>query len=181
MLGTRGTFASPERISTHFHLHEGDVVADLGAGSGQYMKLLSDAVGKSGRVYLCEIQKQLVESLGQNSQNQRLSNVRTLWCDIEAPGGIKLNDGALDVALLSNILFQFEDKDAALTEISRVLRKGGRLFVIDWTDSFGGLGPHPNHVVTEASARTLFEGAGFSLDRDFPAGEHHYGLAFRKI
>ena len=178
--GINGTFANPEKICSHFHLHKGDNVADLGAGSGQYMKLLSDAVGNEGRVYLCDIQKSLVELLGNRAQELRLQNVRTLWCDIEAKNGIKLKDSALDAVLLSNILFQLEDKEQAITEISRVLRKGGKLFIIDWTDSFAGLGPSPDSVVTEDMARALFENVGFTLERDFPAGDHHYGIALRK-
>lgn len=178
--GRQGAFANPEKITTHFHLREGDVVADLGAGSGQYMKLLSDAVGESGKVYLCEIQKPLVESLGNRAQELHLSNVRTLWADLEHPGGVKVNDDALDAALLSNVLFQIEDTDAAVKEIHRILRPGGKLFVIDWTDSFGGLGPRAQDVVPEADAQSLFESAGFTLLSDFPSGDHHYGLIFRK-
>lgn len=176
----QGTFANPEKITTHFHLREGDVVADLGAGSGQYMKPLSDAVGKSGKVYLCEIQKPLVEALGNRAQELRLSNIRTVWADLEHPGGVKVRDQELDAALLSNVLFQIEDKNAAVTEIMRILRPGGRLFVIDWADSFGGLGPRANDVVSETSARSLFEGAGLTFLSDFPAGDHHYGMTFRK-
>ena len=51
---------------------------------------------------------------------------------------------------------------------------------IDWTDSFGGLGPQPGHVVIESEATTLLTKAGFTCERTFPAGEHHYGIACRK-
>lgn len=175
-----GTFANPEKISTHFHLHEGDVVADLGAGSGQYMKPLSDAVGESGKVYLCEIQKQIIDSLENRARELHLKNVRTVWADVETAGGVKINDGTLDAAILSNTFFQFEDKEDAVTEIKRLLRSGGKLFFIDWTDSFGGLGPHPDSVVEESEAKKIFEANGFTFERDFQAGDHHYGLSFRK-
>lgn len=177
---TFGKFVDPKIASSHFHLQEGDVVADFGAGSGHYMKPLSTAVGPSGKVYLCEIQKELVDALGVSSREQRLSNVFPLWCDIEALGGIKLSDGVLSAGLLSNVLFQFTNKESALREIARVLKKGGKLIVIDWTDSFGGLGPQTGSVITEADARKLLERAGFSYERTFPAGDHHYGLVYRK-
>jgi arsenite methyltransferase len=181
MQGTlSGKFIDPQVVCSHFHLREGDVVADFGAGSGHYMKPLSHAVGSSGKVYLCEIQKNLVESLGHKMHELHLRNVSPLWCDLEAPGGIKLKDASLDAGLISNTLFQFVHKEVALTEIARVLRKGAKLFIIDWTDSFGGLGPHPGHVVSMDEARRLAENAGFSFDREFPAGAHHYGFACRK-
>jgi hypothetical protein len=55
------------------------------------------------------------------------------------------------------------------------------VFVIDWTDSFGGMGPRTADVVDKETATALFETQQFILEREFPAGDHHYGLAFRKI
>lgn len=175
-----GKFADPSAIITHFHLHEGDSVADFGAGSGHYLADLSHAVGQNGKVYACEIQKNLVETLGILIREQHLNNVHTLWCDTEAPQGTKLTDEVLHAVLISNMLFQCTDKVAPLTEAFRTLRRGGKLFLIDWTDSFGGLGPHPTHVFTEAMGRSTAESVGFVFERAFPAGDHHYGLAFRK-
>ncbi len=177
---TIGKFAEPRIVCSHFHLREGDSIADFGAGSGHYMKPLSEAVGKSGKVYLCEIQKALVEGLGIKAREQHLLNVHPVWCDFETIGGTKLKDGTLDAGLISNTLFQATDKEIALKEVARVLRKGGKLFIIDWTDSFGGLGPQPGHVVREEDAKVLAQSVGFTFDRSFPAGEHHYGLAFRR-
>jgi ubiquinone/menaquinone biosynthesis C-methylase UbiE len=175
-----GKFVDPGITTTHFHLREGDVVADFGAGSGHYLKPLSEAVGKSGLVYACEIQKNLVDALGVKANEQRLTNVRPVWCDIETVQGTKFKDASLDAALLSNVLFQFENKDAALTEVARALRPGGKLFLIDWTDSFGNLGPRPEDVVREFDARPMLERAGFICEHTFPAGDHHYGLLCHK-
>lgn len=175
-----GRFVEPHIVCSHFHLREGDAVADFGAGSGHYMQPLSVAVGKSGKVYMCDIQKNLVEALGNRARELRLSNIHPVWCDLEAAGGTKMHDAILDAGLLSNTLFQIEAKEVALQEIARVLRKGAKLFIIDWTDSFGGLGPHPEHVLREDDAKVLVEKAGFTVERTFPAGDHHYGLACRR-
>jgi ubiquinone/menaquinone biosynthesis C-methylase UbiE len=177
---TFGRFVEPSAAVTHFHLKPGDSVADFGAGSGHYMKPLSDAVGTSGKVYLCEIQKNLVDALTVRAHELRLANIHPVWCDLEAENSMKLKDASLDAGLLSNTLFQLTDKPKALKEIARVIRKGGKLFVIDWTDSFGGLGPHPKDVIREADAAALLSAAGFTVERTFPAGDHHYGLACRR-
>ncbi len=176
-----GQFVQPEIVSTHFHIREGDKVGDFGAGSGFFSKVLSKLVGASGRVYACEIQKPLVDKLGLLVRSERLSNVEVLWCDVEASGGTKLADGLLDAGVLVNTLFILENKEVALREIARVMRKGGKFFLIEWTESFGGIGPHPSHVVHETTARSLAEAAGFSFERSFPAGDHHYGISFRKV
>ncbi|MFT7644447.1 MAG: ubiquinone/menaquinone biosynthesis C-methylase UbiE [Candidatus Paceibacteria bacterium] len=176
-----GRFVMPDVVATHFHLNEGDIVADFGAGSGFFLKSLSTAVGETGRVFACEIQKMLVEKLGELARQQGFSNIHPLWCDLEEENGIKIGTGELDTAILVNTLFIIENKETAIKEMARTVRKGGKFFVIDWTESFSGMGPQPGHVVTTDMATALFEANGFVLDREYPAGEHHYGLAFRKI
>ena len=176
-----GKFVVPEIVATHFHLREGDSVADFGAGSGYYLKVLTNGVGPTGKVYACEIQKPLVEKLGEFARSQGFSNVMPLWCDLEELGGINIPDNTLDVGLLINTLFQFELKNIALQEIRRVIKPGGVLHVIDWTESFGGLGPQPAQVLTMQAAIDLLETEHFAFEREYPAGDHHYGIAVRKI
>lgn len=176
-----GRFVTPDAISTHFHLKEGDVISDFGAGSGFFIKTFSEKVGPEGKVYACEIQKQLVERLGEHARVQGLHNIHPLWCDLEEANGIKIPDGELDVAILINTLFVIEDKETAVKEMGRTLRRGGNFFVVDWTESFSGMGPVPENVIVADEAINLFESNGFIFERDYPAGEHHYGLAFKKI
>lgn len=173
-------FVVPEVVATHFHIREGDQVADLGAGGGFFLKVLSKSVGPNGKVYACEIQKSLVEKLGETARLQGLLNIVPLWCDLEEVRGIKISDSQLDAAILVNTLFCFEKKDVALTEFRRILKPGGVLHVIDWADSFGGLGPQPSQVVTKEAAIALVESQGYVMEREFPAGDHHYGFSARK-
>lgn len=173
-------FVEPSAVATHFHFRSGDRIADFGAGSGYFLKTLSNAVGPDGKVYACDVQKNHVEKLGNLAEEEHLGNVETLWCDLETSGGIKLADDLLDGAVLINTLFQLEDKKVALPEMARTLRKGAKFIVIDWTESFAGLGPSPDMVVGEENVKELATAAGLQYERDFPAGAHHYGLAFRK-
>lgn len=176
-----GRFVIPEMVITHFHIKEGDVVSDFGAGSGFFLKSLSKAVGENGKVFACEIQKQLVEKLGELARLQGLNNIHPLWCDLEEPKGIKIGNGELDVAILVNTLFMIEDKVTAVQEMARTMRPGGKFFVIDWTESFSGMGPNVKNVITAAEATNLFESNNFIFEREYPTGDHHYGLAFRKV
>jgi len=176
-----GRFVVPEVVVSHFNLQEGDSVADLGAGSGFFLESLSKAVGGTGRVYACEIQRALVDKLGDYIRVKGLGNVDVLWSDIEAPGGTKIPDGALDAAINVNTFFQFENKSAALSEVHRILKTGGNFHLIDWQESFAGMGPAPSAVVTKETATDLAEENGFVLVREFPAGDHHYGLTFRAV
>lgn len=174
-------FVDPNMVVSHFHVREGDAVADFGAGSGFFVEVLARLVGSSGRVYACEIQRELVEKLGVLVRTKGLSMVDPLWCDLEMQGGVKIADQTLDVGIMVNTLFQLEEKEIAVGEVNRTLRSGGKFFVIDWSESFGGIGPEPTQVVSEKNAQAIIEGLGFVFERSFDAGDHHYGLAFRKI
>lgn len=174
-------FVIPSVVTSHFHIREGDAVADFGSGVGFFIPELSKRAGVAGRVYACEIQKGLIERLGVQAHEQGNHNVQPLWCDIEEQNGIKIPDGTVDIGLLINTLFIVDDKVTAIREMSRTLRKGGKFIVIDWTESFGGLGPTPEHVVSAEETKALFENEGFIYESDYPAGAHHYGLAFKKL
>lgn len=174
-------FVVPEIVASHFHIREGDIIADYGAGSGFFLPALSTRTGATGKIYACEIQKALVEKLSAQAHSQNLGNVFPLWCDLEEENGIKIQTGTVDVAVLINTLFLIEDKNTAVKEMGRVLREGGKFFVIDWTESFAGMGPQAEHVVSPEETKALFESNGFIFEREFESGAHHYGLAFRKL
>jgi ubiquinone/menaquinone biosynthesis C-methylase UbiE len=178
---TIGRFVVPHVVASHFHIRAGDVVADFGAGVGYFIETLATLVGAEGRVYACEIQKDFVEKIGTLARSKGLAQVQPLWADVEEVGGSKIPDGVLDVAIMVNTFFQFEDRQSALKEVERTLRVGGKFFLIDWSESFGGLGPQPEHVVLQDTAIAEGETAGFSFERSFDAGDHHYGLAFRRV
>lgn len=180
MTETLQRFVEPTVVISQFHIRPGDTVADFGAGRGYFLAPLAAAVEDEGVVYALEIQKNLVETMGEQVRSENLNQVRVIWCDLEESEGTTLEADSLDIALMTNTLFQLEDKASALTEVVRTLRSGGKFCLIDWSESFGHLGPEPGAVVEEAAARALAEAAGLVFDRSFPAGDHHYGLAFRK-
>ena len=65
-----------------------------------------------------------------------------------------------------------------LNELKRVMKRGGRLLVVDWAGSYDGLGPPKERVVSEYVATDLFVSAGFHKVKDFRAGPHHYSIVF---
>jgi ubiquinone/menaquinone biosynthesis C-methylase UbiE len=173
-------FLKPDSTVAHFHLCEGDRVADFGAGSGHFSFEMAKAVGNSGRVFAVEIQKNLAEAIQLEARKKRQNNIDVIWGDLESGKGVRLANGSLNAGLLSNTLFQAQNKEQVLREISRAIEVGGKLFLIEWADSFGGVGPQSSDIIPEMQARALAEGVGFVLERSFPAGAHHYGLAFRR-
>jgi len=169
-------FSEPEKIINTLELKDGMQVADIGAGSGFYSLAAAKAVAPSGKVFSIDIQKELLDRLKDESERQNTPNVTTVWGNAENADGTRLRPDSIDLVIIANTLFQIENKIATIKEISRILKTGGRVLVVDWSDSHGGLGPKSDQVLFADSAQKLFEDEGFTLDVSLPCGEHHYGL-----
>jgi ubiquinone/menaquinone biosynthesis C-methylase UbiE len=171
-------FSDPRSNVLQMGLREGMKVGDFGAGSGHFSIAASAVVGQDGRVYAIDVQEEVLKHLHDSAQRAGRRNIETIWGNIEVLGGTKLREQSLDAVILSNTLFQLEDKDVAIKEIMRVLKHGGKLLVVDWAGAYGGMGPTPHHVVTEHQAEELFITGGFYKVKDFRAGPHHYAILF---
>ncbi len=158
-------------------LREGDIVADLGAGTGFYSIPAGHIVTK-GKVYAVEIVKDFLVTIKNKVRDAHLNNVEILWGNVEKLGGTKIGDGVLDAVIASNVLFQVEDKQNFVLEIKRILKKGGKVLLVDWSDS-SVLGA--KNAVPKVKAREIFEKKGFAFDREINTGEHHYGMILVKL
>lgn len=171
-------FSEPRENVMHLKLHNGMKVADLGTGTGHYARAAAAIVGREGKVYAIDVQEDVLKHASLNMPAHGHGVVSYVWGDIERAGGTKLQSGALDAAILANALFQVADKGGLVAEVKRILKPGGKLLVVDWAGSYGGVGPAPEHVVTEHAAEELFIGEGFHKAEAFRGGPHHYGLVF---
>lgn len=172
-------FAHPVRNVDVFGVEPGMTIADFGSGSGAYVLAIAEALEHFGRVYAVDIQRDLLKRTLNEATRKGLRVVEARWGDLEESEGSKLSKSSIDLVLVSNLLFQVADKPAVLREAKRILKPGGRLVIIDWAESFGGLGPIEKHVFTKDETLTLAESEGFALLKEFVAGAHHYGLIFR--
>jgi ubiquinone/menaquinone biosynthesis C-methylase UbiE len=171
-------FSDPRANVLQMGLREGMKVGDLGAGSGHYTIAASKVVGTSGRVYAIDVQEDVLRHLHDSALRSECRNVETIWGNFEKLRGTTLRDQTLDGVILSNVLFQLDDKEGTIQEIKRILKPGGKLLVVDWAGAYGGMGPAPHHVVTENKAEELFINGGFYKVKDFRAGPHHYSILF---
>jgi len=173
-------FSDPQHILSQVPIVQGAVVCDIGAGSGFYSLLLSSIVGDKGKVYAVDIQKELLTKVANEARAKLRYNVEVLWGDAEKLGGTKIRENSIDVAVVSNVLFQIEDKKTFITEIRRILKQNAMLVLVDWSDSFNNLGPHSDHVVTKDAAIALLTSNGYKVEKDIDTGMHHYGMIVRK-
>lgn len=174
------SFTSPEKNIAELGIHEGMTVVDLGAGMGAYTIILGERVGDKGRVIAVEVQKELLANIKNLALSRGLNNVEVVWGNIEQTGGTKIKDGLADAVVISNVLFQAEDKQGLLREAKRILKTGGKLLVVEWKDSFNNLGPAEDAIIPFPLARDMCERQGFVFKKEFNAGEHHYGFIVYK-
>lgn len=172
-------FLNPEDTVKYLLLHEDSQVADLGAGSGAYTLAVAKCV-PVGKVYAVDINREILPLIKTKAESLGKRNVEVVWGDIDRPGGTNIKDASMDAVILANVFFQFEDKNAGMREIKRILKPGGKLLFVDWAGSFGNLGPREEDVVLPAVAKSMFEKEGFIHKGDVPAGDHHYGIIFHK-
>lgn len=177
---SESSFLNPQKVLAAAHVHEGHKVADFGAGSGFFTRAAARLVQSGGEVWAVDVHQDLLPRIKNLAAGEGLHNVEVVRGDIEREGGSKLPPAAFDVVIASNIFFSATNKAGIVQEIKRVLKRSGRAIVVDWTGSFGGLGPHPDHVVSERSVRALFEAEGFANFEELPAGQYHWGFVVRK-
>jgi len=173
-------FLNPHKNLLNVGLSESMAVADFGAGSGHYTFAASGMVGNSGHVYAIDASRDLLNKILKESKINRIGNIHIIWADLEKEKATGLKDESIDLAIIANTLYQVGRKDRVAEEVKRVLRKKGRLFVVEWADKIAGIGPHSKHLVKKEHAISLFKKEGFILDREVESGDHHYGLLFRK-
>jgi ubiquinone/menaquinone biosynthesis C-methylase UbiE len=173
-------FSQPEKNIEQFAVDPGMKVVDLGSGAGFYTLVLANFVGKTGRVFAVDVQQDLLLKLKNEAFKKGIENIEIVWGDIDEENSTRLSDSSVDRVLVANTLFQVDDKDNVAEEAYRILKPKCTAMIVDWTDSFGGLGPHTSRIVKPEQARVIFEKAGFTFLRDIRAGDHHYGMIFIK-
>ena len=174
-------FIEPEAIVKVLDILPGMRVADFGAGAGFYTIPVAKRVGTAGRVYAFDIRKEVLEIIRSKARERRLSNVETLRADLETKEGSHLKDNAVDIVIISNILFQIEHKKNLAEEAFRILKPSGRTVLMEWNEEKKILGPMLAHRVNRQEAEEIFLKTGFSFEKEFNAGESHYGLIFKKL
>lgn len=168
------SFLTPEHLVRELFLQPSDRVADIGCGTGVYTIALAHGVGITGQVYAVDVHREALHTLAGTLDKRGIVNVEMIWADVEK--AVPIDAYSLDAVVISNVLFQFDKIDKALITIARLIKPGGQLLVVDWSDSHGGLGPHTSHVIQEEQAINLVQKHGFRILKRLPAGDYHYAF-----
>jgi len=169
-------------ILSKMGLGERQQVADLGCGNfGFFVYPLARLVGKQGKVYAVDILKSTLEEIGKESKKNNLSQIITVWSNLEVFKATKIETNSLDSVLLVNILHQSEKKIEILREAIRLLKRGGRMLIIEWKNTDSPLGPSPEKRVNLDSLKAAAPKIGLDIKEEFTAGPYHFGLILTKL
>ena len=157
-------------------------VADFGCGaSGHFVFPAAQAVGAPGLVYAVDILKPALESINRRARQENFTNIRTIWSDIEIFQATKIETESLDVGLLINALYLSHKRAEILREVIRMIKKGGKLLVVEWEDTSSPFGPPAQERVKVDLLKKAGEKLGLKTEEQFSAGTYHYGVLFGKL
>ncbi len=111
------------------NVHEGQRVLDIAGGSGDLSRLFLDKVGKNGQVVLTDINNAMLR-VGRDRLLDEGKATPTAQCDAEH---LPFPDNHFDVVSIAFGLRNVTHKDAALREMRRVLKPGGRVIVLEFS------------------------------------------------
>lgn len=157
-------------------------VAELGCGNfGFFVFPLARLVGRQGKVYAVDILKPTLEEITKEAKKNNLPQVVPVWSNLEIFKAANIETNSLDSALLVNVLHQSEKKAEILREAVRLLKRGGRLLVIEWKNMDLPLGPSPERRVNLETLKLAIPKIGLDIAEEFEAGPYHYGLILIKL
>jgi ubiquinone/menaquinone biosynthesis C-methylase UbiE len=118
----------PDEIIRKMALKNGDVVADIGAGTGYFTRRLAKAVAPSGRVYAVDIQPEMLSHLRENMEKAGARNVVVILGETDDP---KLPRESLDWILLVSTYHEMQQPKASLAKMREALKPSGKVALVE--------------------------------------------------
>ena len=139
-------------------LKKGDVVADVGAGTGFYTRRLARAVGPTGVVYANDIQPELLSDLRTNAASEKITNIVPILGTETDP---RLPPATFDWVLLVDVYHEFQQPAPMLAAIRAALKPSGKVALVEYRETT--LSIRPEHRMSKEQVLREWLPAGFRL------------------
>ncbi len=174
----REVYDKRQAIIKELGLKPGMTVADIGAGTGLFTRLLAPAVGKEGKVYAVDIAKSFVEHSVKSAKEKGWSNVEGIICK---PDDALLPAASVDVVFICATYHHFEFPLKTMASIRKALRPGGKVVVLDFERIEGKSREWLlKHVRADKALVTKeIKASGFELVEEVSMFKENYFLKFK--
>jgi ubiquinone/menaquinone biosynthesis C-methylase UbiE len=179
------TLESPQRIQglkidetvAALTIKPGNVVADIGAGTGLFEVALAKAVGTSGKVYAEDVDQGLIDAVTRKKEESRVPNIVPVLGGFTDP---KLPANDVDLAMINDVLHHIDDRATYLKNLAKYIKPGGRIAVIDFHPERGGHRTQPELQVSKEQATKWMADAGLMPVQEVELFADKYFVIFGK-
>ena len=167
----------PSKAIKALDIKPGQVVADVGAGSGYYAVRLAERVGPTGRVFATDIQPEMLTLVRQRVARGRLSQVEVVQAT-EADPGLPANQ--LDLILMVDVYHELARPQEVLRQLRTALKPDGRLVPIEFRKESASVPIREEHKMSVKEARMELEAEDYRFDRVIDVLPWQHILVFRR-
>ncbi|MGE0158992.1 MAG: class I SAM-dependent methyltransferase [Gemmatimonadales bacterium] len=151
----------PEQVLGVMNLQRGDVVADVGAGSGYFSRRMARLVSPPGTVYAVDVQPEMLEMILESMTRDGITGIVPVLGTADDP---KLPAGEIDWILLVDVYHELENPAAMLAKMRESLAPGGRVALVEYRVEDGtGDDIRAEHRMSVLQVLSEWEAAGFEL------------------
>lgn len=162
----------PGEVLSLLNITPGEIVADIGAGTGYFALPMAGRTGNHGRVIAVDAQTEMLDWIRRKMENAGFGNIQLVHAEAEAT---TLPGASCDLVFMANVWHEFPNREAVLAEAARVLKPGGRLAILDWRPDVERVaGPPLEHRLSVESCTREMESAGYSPQAMGHVGEYSW-------
>lgn len=171
----RDAYQKPQEVMQALDIKQGEIIADIGAGSGYFSVRLAHHVGANGRVYAVDISPDMIRHLQTRVRDLRLLNVSPILARPDDP----LLPEQVDRFLIVDVWHHIEKQAAYLALMKKQLKPGGQVVMIDFHKRELPVGPPLATKIAREDLLRQMRANGFQLAQEHTFLPYQYFLVFK--
>jgi predicted methyltransferase len=171
----RDAWQKPEDVVAQLHLKPGDVVVDIGAGTGYFTRRFAVEVGPAGQATGLDIEPAMVAYMIEDARKRALSQYTARQV---SPNDPQLQPHSVDVVFICDTYYHMVDRVAYAKLLAQALKPGGRVVIVDFQKRPLPFGPPMEWRLTPEAVAEELRQAGFQLSRSPDFLPHQYFVEF---